>query len=332
VLKLTQEGAADYLHMSVSTIKRAQREATHALARRLWARRAGADAPRGTPAHEPGPASMAARDLQEADWPAQARRELALLDASAPGAVADVGAVVDDVLEFQRALAPREAPPVTVDFIQPGLVAAVHPALLRQMLIAALGKLAAHPAAEEVCIYGGLQDGNVRITLASPLASEAVSAPGELSVEDVLVPDGGAVWAGVDGDRLAVSLELPSVGRTTVLVVDDNEDMARFYRRSTAGTRYHIVHAACGRDVPDAIDTSAPDAIVLDVMLPDVDGWRLLMHLREDPATADIPVIVSSVVREEQLARSLGAAAYLSKPVRPRQFIQVLDEVLGQRS
>jgi CheY-like chemotaxis protein len=182
-----------------------------------------------------------------------------------------------------------------------------------------------------VRIFGGLEDGNVRITLASPLPGEAAPVSAALAVDNVLVPEGGSVWSGLDGDRLAVSIELPSVGRTTVLVVDDNEDMARFYRRATAGTRYHIVHAARGRDVVDAIDTAAPDAIVLDVMLPDVDGWRLLMHLREDPATQAIPVIVSSVVREEKLARSLGAAAYLSKPVRPRQFIQALDEVLGAR-
>jgi CheY-like chemotaxis protein len=78
------------------------------------------------------------------------------------------------------------------------------------------------------------------------------------------------------------------------------------------------------------IEAIPPDVIVLDVMLPDVDGWNLLLDLHEHPATRSIPVIVCSVVREENLAMSLGAALYLSKPVSPRQFIRALDQVLGQ--
>jgi CheY-like chemotaxis protein len=74
------------------------------------------------------------------------------------------------------------------------------------------------------------------------------------------------------------------------------------------------------------VKTSPPDVIVLDVMLPDVDGWKLLMELHEDPVTRPIPIVVCSVIREEELAYSLGAAAYLSKPVDPRAFIQVLEQ------
>jgi CheY-like chemotaxis protein len=65
-------------------------------------------------------------------------------------------------------------------------------------------------------------------------------------------------------------------------------------------------------------------------MLPDVDGWDLLMHLHEDPTTREIPVIVCSVVREGKLALSLGAALHLPKPVEPCQLIQALDQVLQE--
>ena len=115
-----------------------------------------------------------------------------------------------------------------------------------------------------------------------------------------------------------------------MLVVDDNEDMARLYRGATVGTRYHIAHIAQGRDLAAALEAVAPDVIVLDVMLPDIDGWRLLMRLHEDPVSRAIPVIVCSVVREEDLALSLGAVRYLPKPVRPREFIQALDQVFPQ--
>ena len=114
--------------------------------------------------------------------------------------------------------------------------------------------------------------------------------------------------------------------------MDDNPDMARLYRRYSEGTRYHIVHVAHGRDLIETVRVVAPDLILLDVMLPDADGWDLLMRLHTDPKTRAIPVIVCTVVKEEELALSLGAAYYLAKPVRPHEFIRVLDKVLPRVS
>jgi CheY-like chemotaxis protein len=65
---------------------------------------------------------------------------------------------------------------------------------------------------------------------------------------------------------------------------------------------------------------------VLDVLLPDTDGWELLTYLHEHPATRALPILVASVVHGEELALALGATAYLSKPVRRQQFIQALDQ------
>jgi CheY-like chemotaxis protein len=135
----------------------------------------------------------------------------------------------------------------------------------------------------------------------------------------------------MDGCSLFLWVTLPSVGRVTVLVVDDNLDMVRFYRRATEGTAYHIVHIGEGRALFDAIEAYAPEIVLLDVMLPDVDGWDLLMRLHENPATRSLPVIVCSVVREEELALSLGATRYLSKPVRHRTLIEALDQSLRPR-
>ena len=82
----------------------------------------------------------------------------------------------------------------------------------------------------------------------------------------------------------------------------------------------------------DRIEELQPDAIVLDVMLPDIDGWQVLTHLYDRPATRSIPVIVCSVVREEALALALGATSFLSKPIRPHEFVAALDQALLQAS
>jgi CheY-like chemotaxis protein len=79
----------------------------------------------------------------------------------------------------------------------------------------------------------------------------------------------------------------------------------------------------------NAVETVTPDVIVLDVILPDADGWELLMHLHEHPIARSIPIIICSVVREKELALALGAKAYLPKPVRRRQFISALQQALS---
>ncbi len=69
--------------------------------------------------------------------------------------------------------------------------------------------------------------------------------------------------------------------------------------------------------------------IVLDIMLPDIDGWELLTNLHEYPGTRAIPVIICSVVKQEELAEALGAALYVAKPVMRKQFIEALDTVFN---
>jgi CheY-like chemotaxis protein len=137
---------------------------------------------------------------------------------------------------------------------------------------------------------------------------------------DILASESVSIQIDKDSDHAYLRVTAPSAGRITVLAVDDNPDMVHFYRRSTAGTRYHIVHSAQGEEASSIIATTESDIIMLDVMLPDIDGWRLLMRLCEDPVTRSIPTIVCSVVKDEELALSLGAARYPAKPVRRLRF------------
>ena len=91
-----------------------------------------------------------------------------------------------------------------------------------------------------------------------------------------------------------------------------------------------MVHAAQGERTIEAIAAAAPDVIVLDILMPDVDGWELLSQLHTSPATSSIPILICSIVGEEELASTLGAVQYLSKPVQRQDFIRALDQVVGQ--
>jgi CheY-like chemotaxis protein len=326
VLKLTREEAADRLHMSVSSAKRLQREAVHALAMILW-ERSHAHVSSGD--HLEDNAARQPEEAQVPDWSSQTKHELASLRASAPDAVSDVGEVIDGVLQLVSVLAAKHDVCVEIGFLQQDLVAAIHPNVLRQVLITALGRLAQFAAAGQITIYAGLEDGNAKVTITGPAPAEETSTDDDLT-RDILAPENTSIEACVEDGHVFLWLELPTTGEITTLVVDDNLDMIRFYRRSTEGTNYRVVPVTRGQDLFEMIETAPPDVIVLDVMLPDVDGWNLLLDLHEHPATRSVPVIVCSVVREENLAMSLGAALYLPKPVSPRQFIRALDQVLGQ--
>ena len=70
-----------------------------------------------------------------------------------------------------------------------------------------------------------------------------------------------------------------------------------------------------------------PAAVVLDIRLPGLDGWQVLQVLRADPDTADLPVVVVSVVDEQARGFALGADAYLLKPVSREDLLAALSEV-----
>jgi CheY-like chemotaxis protein len=165
-----------------------------------------------------------------------------------------------------------------------------------------------------------------QITISAESAA-TMPPPDSDFIREIVAAEGGSVEVHTSGNRVSFEFELPSADKITVLVVDDNTDLVHFYRRYTATTRYHIVNVSEGEKVFDAVANFAPNIIVLDVMLPDVDGWEMLTRLREHPDTRTIPVIVCTVTRGEELALALGAELYVPKPVGRLEFVQALEQI-----
>lgn len=105
-----------------------------------------------------------------------------------------------------------------------------------------------------------------------------------------------------------------------VLVVDDTDDNL-FLMRSLLEDTYAVTTAASGLEALELANSSAPpDLILLDIMMPDMDGYEVLRRLRQRSATASIPVIfltALSTIEEEQLGLDLGAVDYITKPISP---------------
>ena len=115
-----------------------------------------------------------------------------------------------------------------------------------------------------------------------------------------------------------------------ILIVDDDMELCALLEEYLTGEGFHLETCHDGNLGYEKATSHTYALVILDVMLPGVDGWELLTDLHEYPDTRSIPVIVCSVVTGAELASALGAALYLPKPVRRRQFIQALDQVLSQ--
>jgi CheY-like chemotaxis protein len=106
-----------------------------------------------------------------------------------------------------------------------------------------------------------------------------------------------------------------------ILIVDDEDDIREVAQVSLELLgHYEVLTASCGRDGVDSARAGRPDAILLDVTMPDLDGPATLAELRADPATRDIPVLfltAKTQAAERTRLAELGVAGILTKPFDP---------------
>jgi len=112
----------------------------------------------------------------------------------------------------------------------------------------------------------------------------------------------------------------PQRGRSTILVVDDNEDNRDMLARRLRRQGYEVLTAVGGRSALETLGRTSIDLVLLDVMMPDLDGYAVLEQMKRDAALRDIPVLMISALDQlDSVARciQLGAEDYLGKPFEP---------------
>jgi signal transduction histidine kinase/CheY-like chemotaxis protein len=127
-------------------------------------------------------------------------------------------------------------------------------------------------------------------------------------------------------EKTADLLDLPQEGNT-VLVVDDDPSARDLLKRFLNKQGLYVECAANGQEALDMVKRLHPTVITLDVMMPGMDGWAVLARLKEDPATADIPVIVLTIVDDTHFGHAFGATEYLTKPVDRERLLGIINKL-----
>jgi CheY-like chemotaxis protein len=238
-----------------------------------------------------------------------------------------VGEVVQGVLETLASLADSKGivlrPEVPVN-LPP---ASAERSLLRQVLLnEILSLLEGAVPGQELLVTVEAQEQSLVVGLALPGASWTRVGAGErAAVADRLSRlFGGALTYSVDFAGVRARLTVPTARPPLVLLVDDNPGLLRLFKRYLGGGAYRVIEASRGDEAIGLARELQPDAITLDVMMPSSDGWEVLQTLRGHPRTGHIPVVVCSVLKEQDLALSLGAAAFLPKPVSQAGLLAAL--------
>ncbi|MCL6429968.1 MAG: response regulator [Anaerolineae bacterium] len=299
---LTAQEVAQTLGLSRRQVHRDLRRAEESVAALLWPRHA-------TPASE-GPAYSLEEEVAHLGTAHQPVDLRPLLE-RAQAAVAQLARRRGVRLEGEP-----QAQPVIV---------ATNPVVAQQLLIHALSSAIqqAKPGLVSMRLLGrreGISLGIHYTTESTPPASTVLGS----TVTELAKRLGWAIDYAADA-RGRCSLVLHLGARSpTLLVIDDNEGLARLLERYLTGHGCHLVATVAGREALSMAAELLPDAILLDVMMPEMDGWEVLQRLRTRPETASIPVIVCSVFNDPELALSLGASSFLSKPVRREEFLGAL--------
>jgi CheY-like chemotaxis protein len=311
---------ADQLGISTRQLRREQRAALETLAHQLWGQ----------------------LDVERQRYEDTSYEDLAWLKDIPPETPTDLKRELPAVLELTRPLATQHGVHLALA-VDDGLPqAAADPVAVRQTLISLLSaaiprasschcvrvsarSLPREVAIEVACARPGRFGKPARSS--KPARSADIDAARLDMARQLADLCGGSLTVSDSGEGFSARLIVPALGQLPVLAIDDNAGTLRLLQRYTAGTRYRLVGTPDPEQALALAQELSPHVIVLDVMMPHVDGWEILGRLRQHPLTAHIPIVVCTILAEEELALSLGASAFVRKPVTRQAFLAALDRL-----
>ena len=321
IQQFTQRDVANRLGISPRHLEREQNVAIQALAAQLRERYEIHE--RLEPTHFEG------SPIADLNGAADIDREMLWLGDSLAAHEAEVGSITREAMRLAESLARKHQVILDHSSDTPLPSVAVARTVLKQILLNLI-TTAIH------CVPGGrvsldvrAEQGQIVIRATTTASAQGTCHQPERDGLDMISRlvelFKGSLHTSLNEGPLAATVILPTVERIPVLAIEDNGDTLRLWERYVQDTRFCLMGV---RD-PDqalriAVETQ-PRLIILDVMMPGVDGWDLLAQLRNHPSTSAIPIVVCTVLPQEELALSLGASDFLRKPATRQEFQAVLE-------
>ncbi|MBU2600551.1 MAG: response regulator [Actinobacteria bacterium] len=132
----------------------------------------------------------------------------------------------------------------------------------------------------------------------------------------------------VERERAASQVNPAAVGRQPlILIVEDDERSAELMRVQLEAEGHHTTHAFSAEEALELAESLHPDLIMLDILLPGMGGWTFLETMKARPDIADTPVVIVSIVADEQKGFALGASRVLRKPVRNEELLAAVRDI-----
>jgi len=324
VQQLSQRVVADQLGISTRQLRREQHVALEELADQLWEQL--------ELKAELGPdASKVAAETSAATTSSATYDELAWLRNSPPEKPADLDRVLADVVDLARPLAKQQGVRLQVECADEFPLLAVHPVAMSQTLLNLLTVAIQRTPGGIVFVEARRLRWEVEIRVRCTGAEPDPRPPSGDQADSLDIAHRLAelsrsrLACAFDEGVFSATLTLPALEQWPVLVIDDNADTLQLMERYASGTRYRLVGTRDPEEALALAERIAPQIIVLDVMMPQTDGWRVLGQLRQHPLTSNTPVIVCTILAQEALALSLGASAFVRKPVTRHALLAALD-------
>ena len=118
------------------------------------------------------------------------------------------------------------------------------------------------------------------------------------------------------------------MSKEKILLVDDEPDIIEFLGYNLTKEGYDVTTSTSGKEAVEIAKRINPDLILLDVMMPEKDGWNVLIELKNDAQLKDVPVIMLSVLDSLELGYVLGAKGYLTKPIRKELLLETIENCI----
>ncbi len=301
---MTVQEVAHEMGLSMRQVHRDLRRGEESIAAMLWAH---------SPPASPPPDAVQLSSVQA---------EMARLDVH--NQPTDVHALLQRAREAVERMAAQRGVRLELESAAESLIISTNPAIARQVLINVLSRAVGQAQAGEVRVSLTAGEEETSLTLRYGLDTASDARGINHTIAQLAERLGWSVEQEDRPDRVRVVTLHMAARCPTVLVIDDNEGLVDLLSDYLTGQACLVRSATSGQEGLWLARELLPAVVLLDVMMPEMDGWEILQRLRTNPQTANIPVVVCSVINNPDLAYSLNASLFLPKPVSRDDVLNAL--------